>query len=157
MLIRTTSSASSRSDGIPRLLRQMDGISLVSTRRSFREVEHSSMSLEIDIFEVAELIAKVQDTELAGMPYIATRHHQRRKGFSKMLFTILESILSMLGVEHLVIPSVQEKTFTSHSSSPASAAAVDLDDDHAGPLLLDLNQEPPMPPKDELARPVPLP
>ncbi|CAK7356303.1 unnamed protein product [Dovyalis caffra] len=78
------------------------------TRINFRGFYTAILEKNDDIISAATI--RVHGTELAEMPFIGTREMYRQKGMSRMLLVTLESIFSVLGVEHLIIPSVQELT-----------------------------------------------
>ncbi|KAJ6946979.1 increased DNA methylation 1 isoform X1 [Populus alba x Populus x berolinensis] len=77
-------------------------------RINFRGFYTAILEKNDDIISAATI--RVHGTDLAEMPFIGTRHLYRQNGMSRMLLVTLESIFSVMGVEHLIIPSVQELT-----------------------------------------------
>ncbi|KAG6788727.1 hypothetical protein POTOM_004804 [Populus tomentosa] len=81
-------------------------------RINFRGFYTAILEKNDDIISAATI--RVHGTDLAEMPFFGTRHLYRQNGMSRMLLVTLESvsshIFSVMGVEHLIIPSVQELT-----------------------------------------------
>ncbi|XP_052118682.1 increased DNA methylation 1-like [Arachis duranensis] len=68
------------------------------------------MERDDEIICVASL--RVHENKVAEMPLITTRGMYRRQGMCTRFMTVIESVLSSLGVDLLVIPSVKEREKT---------------------------------------------
>ncbi|KAJ8774414.1 hypothetical protein K2173_012720 [Erythroxylum novogranatense] len=80
------------------------GSSLV--RINFRAFYTVVLEQKDDIISVATL--RIHGNEFAEMPFLATRPSFRQKSMSKKLLNALGIMLHMVGIKHLVIPSIVE-------------------------------------------------
>ncbi|XP_054809173.1 increased DNA methylation 1-like [Prosopis cineraria] len=84
---------------------------LYSLRSNLTRVNYSrfyTFILEKDDEIVCAATVRIHGQRLADMPFIATHTAFLRQGYCAYLLGVMESILFSLGVENLIIPSIQE-------------------------------------------------